>query len=136
MSQLPPQVGWLRVPGRQLGMAHQRGILALSAILLVTTSLLEGPSLAADGKGDRAQALYDYYEKACIREGWEKLTIQVGDRQRKILWRGPKGAWTHGAIIAMHGGGGTYSFRRKYLLKTRNRRRIKTAPAAKRTSGR
>lgn len=55
------------------------------------------------------QALYDKYEKECIQKGWQKTIINVDGLPRKILWKGPKKAWGNGAIIALHGGGGTYS---------------------------
>ncbi|MEW6355522.1 MAG: hypothetical protein AB1696_04290 [Planctomycetota bacterium] len=80
------------------------GAYALAAMLLATVALVP-----ADDEKDRAQALYDYYEKACIEKGWRKVVVKVGDRDRQLMWRGPEGAWKHGAVIAMHGGGGTYS---------------------------
>lgn len=55
------------------------------------------------------RVLYDYYEKECLQKGWQKTTINVDGLPRKILWKGPKQAWKNGAIIALHGGGGTYS---------------------------
>ena len=57
----------------------------------------------------RVQALYDYYEKDCIKRGWRKVVVDVNGLGRKILWKGPKESWKYGAIIAMHGGGGTCS---------------------------
>jgi pimeloyl-ACP methyl ester carboxylesterase len=55
------------------------------------------------------QTLSNYYEKQCINKGWNKLSQQVESEQRKILWRAPEGAWRRGAIIVLHGGGGSYS---------------------------
>lgn len=57
----------------------------------------------------RIQALYDYHENVCTRKGWQKITAIVSGSVRKILWKGPKDTWQNGAIIVLHGGGGTYS---------------------------
>lgn len=55
------------------------------------------------------QALYDKYEKECISNGWQKKIINIDGLPRKMLWKGPEEFWKNGAIIALHGGGGTYS---------------------------
>lgn len=55
------------------------------------------------------QSLYDKYEKECLQKGWQKNIVSVDGQTRKILWKGPEGSWKNGAIIALHGGGGTYS---------------------------
>jgi poly(3-hydroxybutyrate) depolymerase len=78
------------------------------AILLISTFGC-GSAMSGDSKEDRIQNLYDRFEGECIEKGWQKLTIDVGGVNRKILWKGPKAAWKYGTIIALHGGGGTYS---------------------------
>ncbi len=62
-----------------------------------------------DTSKDRIQGLYDYYENQCLEKEWQKAIINVNGLPRKILWKGPKESWKNGAIIALHGGGGTYS---------------------------
>ncbi len=66
------------------------------------------PSVSTSTPTDN-QALYDKYESECFKKGWQKTTTNVDGMPRKILWKGPKQAWKNGAIIALHGGGGTYS---------------------------
>lgn len=60
-------------------------------------------------KKAKVQALYDKYEEECIACGWRKITVNVNGLERRILWKAPKGNWKNGAIIVLHGGGGTYS---------------------------
>ena len=55
------------------------------------------------------QKLYEYHEKKCLEYGWQKIIVNYSDYTRKILWKAPNEPWNHGAIIALHGGGGTYS---------------------------
>ena len=57
----------------------------------------------------RVQALYDRHEKECLQKGWHKIVTRVNGRERKLLWKAPDGPWTNGAVIALHGGGGTFS---------------------------
>lgn len=54
------------------------------------------------------QNFYGYFEGECIKKGWNKITVDVDGIERKILWKGPE-VWENGAIITLHGGGGTYS---------------------------
>ena len=75
-------------------------------------SVLILPAAAAAREDPReriARALYARLEKECIEKGWRKVVVEVGGLRRKLLWRGPKGVWKNGAIVALHGGGGTCS---------------------------
>ncbi len=47
--------------------------------------------------------------KDCEAKGWKEITIDINGMPRKILWKGPQGAWRNGAIIALHGGGGMHT---------------------------
>jgi poly(3-hydroxybutyrate) depolymerase len=49
------------------------------------------------------------HEAEALERGWKKRTLRVGGVERQLIWKGPDGAWKNGAIIAMHGGGGTFS---------------------------
>ena len=51
---------------------------------------------------EKIQALYDYFEKGCLARGWSKVTLEVEGRTRRLLWKGPGGRWTRGAVVAMH----------------------------------
>lgn len=55
------------------------------------------------------EALYRFHEEQCLQAGWKKIIVNVGGAERRILWKGPAGGWRRGAIVALHGGGGTYS---------------------------
>ena len=77
-------------------------------ILITLTFFVFAEAQSGSGKG-RIQALYDRYEKESFEKGWQKITVNINDLPRKVLWKGPKQSWKYGAIIALHGGGGTYS---------------------------
>jgi len=63
----------------------------------------------ADARKRRVQALYDYHERASLQKGWQRIATTLNDSRRKLLWKSPAPSWTNGAIIALHGGGGTCS---------------------------
>ena len=52
---------------------------------------------------------YTRAEKRCVDDGWEKVSLNAANIRRDALWKGPDKAWRNGAIIVMHGGGGTAS---------------------------
>lgn len=79
--------------------------LTLALLLLVSCDGAQD----ADARKRRIQALYDYHERASLQKGWQRIITTVNDSQRKLLWKGPTPAWSNGAIIALHGGGGTSS---------------------------
>jgi poly(3-hydroxybutyrate) depolymerase len=45
-------------------------------------------------------------EKQCMARGWQRVAMDVGGLPRTLLWKGPAGKWTRGAILVLHGGGG------------------------------
>lgn len=46
--------------------------------------------------------------KSCIQNGWNPLNVQVTGNEREVLWKRPRGKWKHGAIVILHGGGGSH----------------------------
>ena len=46
-------------------------------------------------------------EEECFERGWKKISLQVGEHTRDILWRGPENVWSMGTIMLFHGGGGS-----------------------------
>lgn len=42
----------------------------------------------------------------CRDAGWQEITLEVSGQPRRLLFRGPAGAWENGAILVLHGGGG------------------------------
>lgn len=62
-----------------------------------------GDSTAAPG-GLTAQ------ESQCVAAGWTRASLAAAGLDRPVLWRAPAGgAWTQGAILVLHGGGGSYT---------------------------
>lgn len=47
-------------------------------------------------------------ERQCLSRGWQRIEMDVAGHRRRLLWKGPTGTWTKGAILVMHGGGGDY----------------------------
>ncbi|MFA5117220.1 MAG: hypothetical protein WC695_00030 [Candidatus Omnitrophota bacterium] len=50
---------------------------------------------------------YTRYEEQCVDGGWKRMIVEVSGIDRKLLWKAPAGAWYNGAIIVLHGGGGS-----------------------------
>lgn len=49
-----------------------------------------------------------FQEKQCMRRGWQRTVLQVGDRFRVLLWKAPSTPSPKGSIIILHGGGGKH----------------------------
>jgi len=47
-------------------------------------------------------------ELQCQTAGWAREVVAVAGLQRLVLWKAPP-AWTRGAIVVMHGGGGSHT---------------------------
>ena len=74
-----------------------------------TLIALIGPILAMCVLFAQAEPAYagtPFQERQCARQGWHPVVLDVGGLQRRILWKGPDGPWTKGAILVLHGGGG------------------------------
>jgi len=50
-----------------------------------------------------------FQESQCVAAGWQRLVVPVAGLSRLVLWKAPAGGWARGAIIVMHGGGGTHT---------------------------
>ena len=100
--------------GRELAKASAQlaGLLAWTLTGLACAAAPSPPVSVEEGlRGLSAGAreLFAKYEAQALRKGWRRKEIEVDGRERQLMWTGPKGRWARGAIIAMHGGGGTYS---------------------------
>lgn len=42
----------------------------------------------------------------CSSQGWRQVHLEIGGQKRRLLYKGPPGAWENGAILVLHGGGG------------------------------
>ena len=73
------------------------------------TNVLAVALLAALLSIANAQPLPDtmtFQERQCAKQGWQVLVLDIAGLQRRVLWKGPPGLWSRGAIVVMHGGGG------------------------------
>ncbi|MEN9628784.1 MAG: hypothetical protein RJA10_2011 [Pseudomonadota bacterium] len=48
-------------------------------------------------------------ELQCLAAGWRREVVQAAGLPRLVLWKAPAGAWTQGALLVMHGGGGSHT---------------------------
>jgi len=46
--------------------------------------------------------------KSCLKSGWKPLNVKVAGRERAVLWKRPWSRWKKGAIVVLHGGGGSH----------------------------
>ena len=66
-----------------------------------------GESTAASS-GQAAAADPTSQELQCQSAGWKREVVTSAGLQRLVLWKAPA-AWTRGALVVMHGGGGTHT---------------------------
>ncbi|MDW7772825.1 MAG: hypothetical protein SCH71_08050 [Desulfobulbaceae bacterium] len=78
-------------------------------MFIVCFFVLAAGTVSCGDFSSRVENLYKRFEQECLEKGWQRVDLRVNDLTRKILWKGPGGSWTNGAIITLHGGGGTYS---------------------------
>lgn len=52
---------------------------------------------------------YEKEERSCKFKGWQKISQDINGLNRQLFWKGPEGTWQNGAIIVLHGGGGSYT---------------------------
>lgn len=62
-----------------------------------------GPDAAA---GD---PLPTVQESQCHAAGWQREVVDAAGLRRLVLWKAPAGPWSGGAIVVMHGGGGSHT---------------------------
>ena len=43
-----------------------------------------------------------------MAQGWQREILEAEGLPRILLWKGPAGPWTKGAILVLHGGGGRH----------------------------
>lgn len=62
----------------------------------------------AASSGQAAAADPTSQELQCQSAGWKREVVTSAGLQRLVLWKAPA-AWTRGALVVMHGGGGTHT---------------------------
>lgn len=58
---------------------------------------------------DAGAAAPTVQETQCTAAGWRRELVHAEGLQRLVLWKAPAGAWSRGAIVVLHGGGGTHT---------------------------
>jgi poly(3-hydroxybutyrate) depolymerase len=48
-------------------------------------------------------------ERQCLARGWQREQVRSAALDRRVLWKAPPGGWPRGALVVMHGGGGSYT---------------------------
>jgi len=61
------------------------------------------------GDGVLAEPVPTFQEEQCRALGWQRIVVRAEGLPRLALWKAPAGAWTRGAIVVMHGGGGSHT---------------------------
>lgn len=74
--------------------------------LLLCVCGVSGSSAGSSGLG--AAAGPTTQELQCQSVGWSREVVAAAGLQRLVLWKAPA-AWTRGAIVVMHGGGGSHT---------------------------
>lgn len=74
--------------------------------LLMLFSCGGGDGAATMGPGAASPATPQ--ELQCHAAGWTREVVPTSGLQRLVLWKGPA-IWTRGAIVVMHGGGGSHT---------------------------
>lgn len=63
----------------------------------------------ADGGSAAAASVPTVQETQCQAAGWQRIVVDAAGLARLVLWKAPAGAWSGGAIVVMHGGGGQHT---------------------------
>jgi pimeloyl-ACP methyl ester carboxylesterase len=75
----------------------------LMAACLGVAAVIVAPPLPARAESDIAPQ-----ERQCMERGWQRVALHVAGLPRVLLWKAQAGAWTRGAILVLHGGGGRH----------------------------
>ena len=93
-----------------LGKVRQGDALGSASLALAALTLLAcvgACSLVAQTSSEPAASPLTRQERQCVERGWQRETPRIGALERRVLWKAPPGAWPRGAIIVLHGGGGS-----------------------------
>lgn len=85
-------------------MKNPKSWLLVGAILLVVTAV-SVTAVIARALGDGGSAAG---QARCVANGWQRAEIEAAGYPRELLWKAPASAWTGGAIVVLHGGGGEH----------------------------
>jgi len=79
-------------------------------VLRAILSFLAFLACMANNTAGRAAEQHAHSAKvtSCIQNGWKPLHVEVTGNEREMLWKRPRGKWKRGAIVILHGGGGSH----------------------------
>lgn len=77
----------------------------MRTLLIAAAAVLAACASWAEDRAEQMARL----EREALARGWTRETLEVSTLSRQLMWRAPSGPWTGGAIVALHGGGGSYS---------------------------
>ncbi len=99
-------------PGR-LACRARSAAAALACAVTVLACGGGGSGTAGGSAGEPAAPagpLATVQERQCHDAGWQREVLSVAGLQRLVLWKAPPdGRWRQGAVIVMHGGGGSHT---------------------------
>ncbi len=78
-----------------------RKLLGAAALLLA--------ACGGGANGEAAAPAPTAQEQQCQAAGWQRLVVRAEGLPRLVLWKAPAGGWPRGAIVALHGGGGSHT---------------------------
>ncbi len=111
----PPYVRRRSVDPSGAGAARRRGsrtVAALRPWILLTAVAVAlvgcGGGAGAAGPATPAAAAPTPQELQCQAAGWSREVVTAAGLSRLVLWKAPA-AWTRGAVVVMHGGGGSHT---------------------------
>ncbi|MBP8305769.1 MAG: hypothetical protein KAY46_00800 [Burkholderiaceae bacterium] len=106
-----PRVGRSRALGRAMTMALMACAVSVSAC---GGGAGGGEGVGPGGASADAPApagpLATVQERQCQDAGWHRAVVTAAGLERLVLWKAPPdGRWRQGALIVMHGGGGSHT---------------------------
>ena len=84
----------------------------LWSVAALALLLLFGCGGSSGGDGAAPEPVVTVQEEQCLAAGWQRLVVPAAGLQRRVLWKAPaagNGGWSRGAIVVMHGGGGSHT---------------------------
>lgn len=86
------------------------GIFIRQAALTLALALLAGCGSGTAGDAPPGDAPLTPQESQCQAAGWSIQRLSLPGQTRSLLWKAPAPtAWPRGALLVMHGGGGSYT---------------------------
>ncbi|MBI5718574.1 MAG: hypothetical protein HZC37_12900 [Burkholderiales bacterium] len=81
----------------------------LSKLAGISMAALLGACGGGGGDAALAEPVATAQEEQCRAVGWQRVVVRAEGLPRLLLWKAPPAAWTRGAIVVMHGGGGSHT---------------------------